>query len=214
MTPLAILTMGRMRAARALQYINAFSQQNTGTSVSLVIGVTGIEVNDLLIGVMGAESNVTWSGDTGWTEVFETGDDGAPRIAHLTSAASGSTSYTFTAGPSRVIGGTILQFRNAQIDVVGAGGEATSSTNPAIAPAITPTAGAKVYAYVVGSSASRTFTAPAGWTLVTSNSDSDAPSWAVFVRDAASDGSSTGTVSISSSSGTNKTAVLFSVKVN
>lgn len=92
-------------------------------STSLVISKPpAVRENDLLIAFMNsaAAPSATWTGDTGWTEVADQGSSPSTRVAYKVASASEPSSYTFTQSTSSWAAGTIIAYRNAAYDAVGA----------------------------------------------------------------------------------------------
>jgi hypothetical protein len=110
------------------------SQVAASASSPLVINrPTGTVSGDLLISVMFANGAGTWTGDTGWTEVLDSGLSPSLRVAYKVAGSSepASYSYVFSNGTPE-LGGYILAYRNAVYDLIGTETRATSSTSTAV----------------------------------------------------------------------------------
>lgn len=158
-------------------FINSATTQNGATSTSLVINKpTNTQSGDLMIAFMSSDSTATtWTGDTGWTEVAD--QNAAPnlRVAYKVAGGSEPASYTFTAAASRVLAGSILTYRGASYDAIGA---IASGASPITATG--PTAASnycKLLGFATRGAASITVTAPSSMTTRVTQNDATAPSY-------------------------------------
>lgn len=143
---------------------------NTVAGATLAISKPpGTVDGDIMVAVMAAGTGgTTWTGDTGWTEVFDIGVSPRLRIAYKVAASEGS-SYTFTqAEPTAVCTGAIMTFRGVAYDVIGSD-FVSSGTSPIVAPGITAVGGLLLACYAKNT-VSTTFTTPSGMTSVVTDS--------------------------------------------
>jgi hypothetical protein len=153
------------------------SEKATGTASPLVINrPAGVASGDLMIAVMWENLAATWTGDTGWTEVFDSGTTPSLRVAHKTAGGSEPASYSFAATTGNRFGGFILAYRNAVYDLIGSETRATSATSTA--PSVTALKEGRTAIAAFGYSSGATLTtAPAGWTHRADLSDASASGW-------------------------------------
>jgi hypothetical protein len=168
---------------------------------------TGTLTNDILVAFLDSDSTtVTWTGPAGWTEV----SDISGRVAYYrTVGTSEGSSYTFTASGVNTSSGVMVAYRYAAIDVAGVW--SGSSTNPAVASAITTTAKNTILLHCCASSTSAiTISTPTGYTSIVSNETGSFPSYKVSYAQKASTGN-TGTVSSTLSSSSAR-SILIALK--
>ncbi len=199
---------------------SSVTQQTTG-SANLTINKpmggtaeTNTAEGDLMIAMMASSNNPsgTWTGDTGWTEVADQGNNLMLRVAYKIAGASEPSSYTFTStsGDSGAIkAGAILTYRKGAYDVVGGFGTNSSNT---VAPSITISS---VFSLLIGaafnSGGSVTVTPPAGMTTRVSNSDLTAPSFGIFEEGFELAGA-TGSRTFSAGGSNTRASILLSIK--
>jgi hypothetical protein len=193
-----------------LSFVGYAQQQNTANSTSLIISKPiGTTHGDLMIAFMGmgATGAVTWTGDTGWTEVADQASVACLRVAWKVAESSDGENYTFTSSDARGLSGCILTYTNAAYDTIGS---FATAADPTVAPSIT-IAGGVLLACFLRNSANLTFSTPAGMSVVCSDADAtDAPSWAVFSQSAIA--GATGAISSSCGNSTSVTGILVSIK--
>ena len=165
----------------SIAYIGqATTQAASGTTV-VINKPTSTEDGDLMVAFMAAGSGpaTTWTGASGWTEVADQGANPSIRVAWKIAASEGS-SYTFTAGSSSTIAGTIATFRGAVIDVVGSIA-ASASANTISAPSITVTNDGSVLLFfgVQMLGATLLLGAPTGMTSIANDNGAVSPSYNV-----------------------------------
>lgn len=97
----------------SVQTVAHQTTQNTASGTSLVIAKPTSQSGDLLVAFLAANGTTSFSAPSGWT-VASSGSHGA--IAYKTDGGSEPTDYTFTAGSSRLLAGTIVSFRNCVFD--------------------------------------------------------------------------------------------------
>lgn len=158
---------------------SASTQTGPGSSTITINKPTGTIEGDLMVSVvMTSGSTVTWTGDTGWTEVADQGT-GAPniRIAYKVAGASEGASYTFTPSAGSTLAGSILTYRYAAYDAIGS---FVTAANPLILASISPTLSQSALIAVGGRGAgSITLGTPTSMTARVTDNDSSAPSYIV-----------------------------------
>jgi hypothetical protein len=188
------------------------SAQNGATGNSLVINKpTGTRENDLLIACMNGSTNVTWIGDTGWTEVADQGTAPSTRVAYKIAGASEGASYTFTASSvSGTLSGTIATYRNAAYDAIGT---IATGANPLVVGAVTATVDfSRILATVARDVGSITITGPATMQTIAIDNDATAPSRLVEEDINLSLSGSSGTRSFTVGNTVGVSGVLVSIK--
>ena len=175
----------------------------------------GTAAADLMVGFMGAGTNSTgtWSNLEGFTEAGDLNEGSNLCAVHKTAGGAEGASYTFTnSNAGNNLGGVLLTYRNAVFDVAGAIGAAGGGGAIAV-PAITPAIGARVILALFDQANGITWPDIAGWTEIDVNTDANGPSWRIFGRDAAGDGTTTGVINANSSAGNGESAgILISIK--
>jgi hypothetical protein len=108
--------------AQDVEYIGVASTLIADTTLTIA-KPTGTAEGDLMIAFMSCSKlgGVTWTGDTGWTEIADLGSAPSARIAYKVAGASEGASYTFTplSPSSSNLSGSILTFRGAAYDTIG-----------------------------------------------------------------------------------------------
>ena len=179
--------------------------QNTASTTITVNVPTGTADGDLLI-LMVMSSSGTWTTPSGWTVWLASANN---RAIYYRTASSEPASYTITQGSSTTASACMLAYRNAAIDVMGT--ITAGNTSPNTATAITTTANNTiVFDYVASNDASLTFSTPAGYVSLASDSDATSPSYALFYKTQATAGT-TGTAATTFASGTAR-SILFAIK--
>ena len=171
---------------------------------------TGTVEGDLMIALMSAETNSTWTGDTGWTEVLDQGTNPSLRVAYKSATASEPSSYTFT-NNSNTNGksGAILTYRYAAYDVIA--GAVTTNANPLVLASISPSLSQSVLiAFGARDGASITLGTPTSMTARVTDADSTSPSYIVCEQRVAK--GPTGTRSMSTGSTTNVAGIMLAIK--
>lgn len=171
-------------------------QQNTSSSTTITINVpTGTVAGDVMVAFLTNASSGTFNTLTGWTlGATATGRGIFYKIAGHNEPAS----YTFVASTSGLLQGYIVTYENA---VWGGVSAASSNTSPTQAPSVTTTStNSMVVAFYSSTLASITYSTPTSYTTLDSNSDTTAPSNALFYRVYAAAGA-TGIVISTPSSG-------------
>ena len=176
------LIQGASGAGNAgIEFVASAQTQNSSDNSITVDKPTGTQAGDLLIAACAANGSVTWTGDTGWTEVVDQGVIPALRIAYLVAGASEPASYTFTLSKNNNRSAVITAFRNAAYNTVGTISTSASS-GIQTASAITLSASASaILAFFVQASDNRTWSNPTSGLISTaSDSDGISPSWALY----------------------------------
>ncbi len=180
----------------------------SGTQTITVDKPDGTEAGDLLVALMhqNGATNLTWSGDTGWTERADPGTVPSIRIATKTAGASEPGSYTFTTSVTCNKRAVILRIPGAAWDTIGAITTYTGSAN--ITAASIVAAGGLLFQAAVNNSA-RDYASLSGMELFLKAYDEGGTY--LFANEV--DEGATGNKSLSISGGTNPhQTVLFSVK--
>jgi hypothetical protein len=198
--------------------ISQASTQNTSSGTTLVINKpTGTREGDLMVAIMGygANSQGTWTGATGWTEVADLNEGSGHRVAYKVAGASEGASYTFTCTNSDLLGGTILTYRNAAYDTIGSFSALATGGSAITVPAVTPTANySEIVLSLMDQGASATWPDQTGFSQLAVNADANAPSWRIFGKNALSDANvSSGAVATDSSATLGETSgIQLSIK--
>jgi hypothetical protein len=187
-------------------YVNtATALQNTASTTITVNVPTGTATGDLLILTV-ISGSATWTTPAGWTVWLASANN---RAIYYKTASSEPASYTVTQNSTTTASACMLAYRNAAIDVMGT--ITAGNTSPNTADAITTTANnAIVFNYVAGNTGSLSFSTPAGYTSLASDSDTTSPSYNLFYTIQTTAGG-TGTVTTTFGSG-NARSTLFSIK--
>ena len=181
---------------------------NSGVSSCSAFKPAGTQFGDLLVAVCQADSSVTWTGDTGWTQVAVGGPTGM-RIAYKVATVSEPSIYTFTASISSAMTCNIFAFRCGAFDVAGAFSNPGSTT--VTAPSITVSdANSLLLAFFSTQDASVAPTTPSGMTQIAIDSNATSPSSAVFSQQI--NAGASGTRSSSFGSSIKGCGVLISIK--
>lgn len=193
----------------APEFVASASTQNTSTSSTLTINKPiGTVEGDLMVAVVTADSGISWTGDTSWTEVADQGTTPSLRIAYKVAGASEGSSYTFIGSSSKILSGCILTYRYAAYDTIGS---FATGTNPLILPSISPSesqsiliaAGARSGSYI-------TLGTPTDMTARVTDNDATVPSYIVCDQIVAK--GPTGTRSMSTGSTSSVAGIMLSIK--
>jgi len=100
---------------RTPEFVAASSTNPVTTSSITVNKPAGTQQGDLMIAVMSASVNATFTGATGWTEVVDQAVSPSLRVAYRYAGATEGSSYSFTSSPSGASkAAAILTYRYAQ----------------------------------------------------------------------------------------------------
>jgi len=162
------------------QFIAAASTQNGTNGTTLVINKPAGTINgDLMIAFMAGNSATTWTGDTGWTEIADQGSNSpSTRIAYKVAGSSEGASYTFTNANSGGLSGSILTYRGAAYDTIGAFALTADPLVPT-GPAASAN-NSKLIGIAAMASANANYTAPGSMTNRVTDNDGTSPSYAIF----------------------------------
>ena len=167
-------------AAAKPTFIASASTQNASAGTTLVVNKpSGTQQGDLMVAVMagGTNSGITWTGDTGWTEVADLGAKPSLRLAYKIAGSSEPSSYTFTGSNSITLSGSILTYRSAAYDTIGT---FVTSTTPAPAPSISVSANySMLIAAFANGATSTTCSTPPNMTARVTDNDATTPSYLV-----------------------------------
>lgn len=199
--------------ANTITYVATAKAAGTAGSVT-INKPTGTIDGDLMIAFLnaaGASGSNTFATLSGWNLAASEVDGGGIRLnVQYKYASSEGASYTFTGASTTTTYGYIVTYRNALFDTAGIP-NATLVQNP-VAAAITVAANNSLLIdYITSESASITYTTPAGFTNLDSDSDATIPSSALFSKSV--NAGSSGTVSNTASGGVS-TSVLLSIAPN
>jgi hypothetical protein len=208
-TTRALMMGAAAGGAAPIEFVASAQATTSSTSTLTISKPTGTQSGDLMVAIMAADSNRTWTGDTGWTEVIDQGVIPCLRVAYLVAGASEPSSYAFTSSGNARITGVIATFRNAAYDVVGSI-STTHSSSTQTAPAITLSqSGGAVIAFFACDNTGRLWTNPTSGLIATANkSDSATPSWALY-RELNLSAGSTGTRSATANGGVSSPAAIL-----
>jgi hypothetical protein len=192
----------------SIQAVGQTSASQTTNSTTITVNVPSgtINSNFMILIVTSALTN-TWTTPSGWTLWYPSTNG---RAIFYRTAASEPASYTVTQSSSTTSNAFILTYSSATIDVIGGLG---SNNNPSVAAAITTTAqDTYVFDFVSArTNASITFTTPTGYTALISESDTAAPSGAIFFKIQSAVGT-TGSATSTPSGGANAGSMLFAIE--
>lgn len=197
-----------------ITFVASASTQTPSSGTTLTINKpTGTVDGDLMIAFMLLTSGsiLTWTGDTGWTEVADQNQKPSLRVAYKIASSEGS-SYTFTASNTfNQASGAILTYRGAVYDAIGS---FANNSNPLVPTG--PSAAlnnSKLIAIIGREGVSQTYSDDSG--LMTSrvvDNDATAPLYVAY--DQTVNAGATGTKSFTNSGGnsTNSVAIMLTIK--
>lgn len=166
---LARKLMGTLRDRMSvLSSATATASASTSLAINKPAGVVS---GDFLVAFMASNnfSNLTWTGDTGWTERVDQ-NTSLPRlrVATLTAGGSEPSSYTFTASASSVLTGMIIAIRGAQYDTIGASVSIRAGTGSLSISGVTSAGGILLALCAVANDAvsNGTFSTPSGMSVI------------------------------------------------
>ncbi len=192
---------GMVCAIGGIQQVFSFIGYTDGLANDSVVTINkpaGVVSGDLLVAVMtGTQADFTWTGDTGWTEVYDQGVKPNIRVAYKAVTGSEGASFTFTASVAAELVGQILAFRAASYDQIGSA--VTRTGNGALAmPGITAVEGLIIAAAGTAEDVTTTYSVPSSMTLVAKskieNTGASVVTWYQFVGPGAT-GDKTSTIS-------------------
>lgn len=192
------LMQGASGISAGVEFIASAQAQNNGINID-VSKPTGTVANDLMIMFGATENgqNADWSGASGWTEVAEQAFEPCLRVAYKVAGGSEPSSYTFSMGSIMTASVVIVTFRKAAYDTVGTISSSTTQTASAITLS---TSSSAILAFFARARSSTTWSNPTSGLISTAtDSDSTAPSFALYHELGLSSGS-TGTRSATPSS--------------
>lgn len=191
--------------------VSVASKENSSNSSSLVISKpTGTREGDLMLALMNSESAITWTGDTGWTEVADQGVAPSTRVAYKVAGASEGASYTFTSSSStNILSGTIVTYRNAAYDAIGT---IQSGTDPLALSATASAPYSRFVSTAANAAGTATITAPAGVKELNSATRFGGPTLLVAQDTALSAGGASGSRNFTMGTTTNVSGVALAVK--
>ena len=165
-----------------------------------------------MISVVTRTNEVTWTGDTDWTEVADQGSFPSLRIAYKVAGSSEGSNYTFTASGagagSQRSSGCILTYRYAAYDTIGS---FTTGTNPLVLPSISPSESQSILiAAGARGAASITLGTPTSMTARVTDNDATSPSYIVCDQTVAK--GPTGTRSMSTGLTTSVAGIMLAIK--
>jgi hypothetical protein len=206
---LATFLKGASSADGRVQFVSVAQTQNPGTSTTITISTpSDTQEGNLLVAFLGAATTtVSYTLPSGWVSL----NNATGRLlAYKVATSSEPSSYTFTISAStNYFGGCIANIKNGAYDAHSSFG---ASANPSVASSITLSSNnSLVLASPISTApdaSGLSYTFPAGWNTVITESDERAPSYAVAEK--YFDSGSTGNISISSTA--NSRACLIGIK--
>jgi len=190
--------------------ISSASTQNTVAGTTLTIAKpTGTQEGDLMIAFMAAGAAVSWT-DFTFTNIATQPGNPSPslRIAYKIAGSSEPSSYTFSGTASQIRAGSILTYRNASYDAVGA-----YATNSVTLTLTGPTASEDQCVLIgVAANAAVTANVRAAPGMVTRVDQEDATAPSYVIADELVLAGSTGTRSFNSGSGSGTAGILLTIK--
>lgn len=175
---------------------------------------TGTESGMILVAVLasGAAGGVTWTGDSGWTEIYDKGSLPNLRVAYLVAGGSEPASYTFTISGSTNALGQILCFRGYGYDTVGAGTNLIG--NGALAITELTSAGGIIICAAASTAGTPapTHTTPTGMTLIRSTSFNSAHTVSTWYQPVAASATGTRTTTVANMASKTSTGILVGLK--
>jgi hypothetical protein len=102
---------------RPPEFIAATTTSPVATSTITINKPAGTQQGDLMLAFVSGSINLTYTGDTGWTEIADQGVEPSLRVAYKVAGASEPSSYVFTSSStSGNKTGAILTYRYAAYD--------------------------------------------------------------------------------------------------
>lgn len=145
----------------------ASAQNATSATTSLTINKpTGTQQNDLMVAIVQTDASSSWTSPAGWTEVADKGGKPGVSVAYKVAGASEGSNYTFTAGSNGDTAGSILTYRSATYDTVGA---FTTGSSTLTVPGVTVSASQSILIVTGVSGSTNTITGPSYMTSRTSD---------------------------------------------
>lgn len=191
--------------------------ETTASSTLTINKPTGVAAGDLLVsivafGAISDSNNATWTGDTGWTEVYDQGVNPNIRVAWKVAGSSEPASYTFTTSVSSGYhGGVVLAFRGAAFDVCGSAVVAASGGNVTASAITVSEANSILLGFWFTTANIASFSTPSGMTLLIDGSNSTNPDFDTFYQNVGA--GSSGTKTSGPGAGTrNVGGILLSIK--
>lgn len=167
-----INTRGIIAYSQPIYYVGVGtgSTSGTGTSVAGSWVFTTPRPGDLMI-VIVSNNNAggnNWTPPSGWTELVDQGVAPNLSVSWKNYVSGDPTSWLWTSSVTAQLIATMIIYRNAAIDVVGATGTVTNGNTTVSAPAITTLANNTVVLSIFATSAGTAFAAPASTSQINS----------------------------------------------
>jgi len=163
----------------AISYVSsAVSVQNT-SATTITATVPSVANGDLMLMIVGSGNTTsnTWTTPSGWT----VGTAGVQsRALFWRIASSEPASYTVTQSSSATSNAVIIAYRDASFDTSGLASQSQVTSPTPVAITVAAADSTIVYVAQSNPGASVTYTTPTGYTARASDSDSTAPSCALF----------------------------------
>lgn len=193
----------------APEFVASASTSSASSSSTITINKpSGTLEGDLMVAVMSSDGNLTWTGDTGWTEVFDQSTAPWLRVAYKTAGASEGASYTFTASGNAVLSGGIVTYRFAAYDTIGS---VVQGTTPLVLTSISPSQSQSILLAFGGrNAASITLGTPTSMAARITDSNASAPSYKLCSQSVAK--GPTGTRTMTTGSATQVGGIMLAIK--
>lgn len=197
--------------ALPLDIIALPATEATGSSFVVVTPSTQAVAGDFMVAVLAADAAGTWTGGTGWTEVYDQAANPSLRIATATYPAG---SNTFTHSASFVTVGQIHIFRRATYDTIGSA-FTLSGNGDVVIPQITSAGGFILAAVATQNTSGPTQSTPSGMTEMetTGTLSGSGVRLATFRQYVHAGATGTRTSTIGSAGGANSAGILIGVKL-
>jgi len=159
--------------------VSTASTQNRSSGTSLVINKPpGTIDGDTMVALLTAGGGTVagWTGPAGWNEVADSTTGRPVNAVYWKTASSEGTSYTFTAGTSRTLSGSILVYRYAAYDAISA--FSAQNASPTI-PSVTASTQQSKLVGIVGYDAASSSPQVIGMNLQVADTDGTAPSYGI-----------------------------------
>lgn len=177
---------------------SAFSATPFSTSI-VVTKPSTVLSGDLLVAVCQSSSSVSWSGDTGWTELVDLGSTPSLRVAYKVATSSEPSSYTFSQSSSYGSNVHLIVIRGGSIGVAGS---FAVNQNPLPAPSIAVSKDNSLLLACFAVNAGYVMpTTPSGMSRIAYDNNQYSPSSAVFSQVVQSGESGSRSSNVSQTSG-------------
>jgi hypothetical protein len=192
-----------------ISFVGSSSADGSSGGAITITTPTGPEAGDLLVAFgYSASSGSLWSVDGGGWTITNATNSSAPRLTAFYFTHVSAASYVFRQNSSGSLGITLMAFRGGSVDVYST---LATAADPIVIPSVTATTNGSIQLVTAGGNSDQPDATPSGFTQIYLNTGSPQPDWGVYYKQNISAGS-TGTVSISMSSGSSTSGMQFIVK--